>query len=250
MARRPLRTTRKLSKLLPIFLILVKKTIFPKILIHSADTLIIRIFLGGFDVGTPCWRVFCIGLCVVAFCHSALPAETDEINKPTSAQPTSAQPTSAQPTSAQPTSAQPTSAQPTPAQLAPAQKTTADGPSRGHKNDAGPTLPNPVEPKSSKKKMDSDAKAATDNVTESPSDQTDSPPSDQPIIDDETPQFIDDVPLVTENILLAPEPYEPTCKSRGRCTKQCRQCCQCDCSRCGCDYDTYLLVDFSFLQAK
>ena len=37
--------------------------------------------------------------------------------------------------------------------------------------------------------MDSDAKAATDNVTESPSDQTDSPPSDQPIIDDETPQF-------------------------------------------------------------
>ncbi|MGI9446881.1 MAG: hypothetical protein ACR2NI_04395, partial [Pirellulales bacterium] len=169
-------------------------------------------------MGTPCWRVFCIGLCVVAFCHSALPAETDEINKPT------------------------------PAQLAPAQKTTADGPSRGHKNDAGPTLPNPVEPKSSKKKMDSDAKAATDNVTESPSDQTDSPPSDQPIIDDETPQFIDDVPLVTENILLAPEPYEPTCKSRGRCTKQCRQCCQCDCSRCGCDYDTYLLVDFLFFK--
>ena len=137
----------------------MKKTIFPKILIHSADTLIIRIFLGGFDVGTPWWRVFCIGLCVVAFCHSALPAETDEINKPTPAQPT------------------------------PAQETTADGPSRGHKNDAGPTLPNPVEPKSSKKKMDSDAKAATDNVTESPSDQTDSPPSDQPIIDDETPQF-------------------------------------------------------------
>ena len=201
----------------------MKKTIFPKILIHSADTLIIRIFSGGFDVGTPWWRVFCIGLCVVAFCHSALPAETDEKNKPTPAQPT-------------------------PAQLAPAQKTTADGSSRGHKNDTGPTLPNPVEPKSSKKKMDSDAKAATDNVTESPSDRTDSPPSDQPIIDNETPFFEDEIPIVTDNILLAPEPYMPTCKSGGRCTKQCRQCCQCDCSRCGCDYDTYLLVDFLFFK--
>ena len=62
------------------------------------------------------------------------------------------------------------------------------------------------------------------------------------------PSLIDDVPLVTENILLAPEPYMPTCKSGGRCTKQCRQCCQCDCSRCGCDYDTYLLVDFLFFK--
>ena len=48
--------------------------------------------------------------------------------------------------------------------------------------EAGPTLPNPVKSESSKKKTASYAEA---------------------------PQFVDEIPLVTENILLAPEPYTP-----------------------------------------
>ena len=48
--------------------------------------------------------------------------------------------------------------------------------------------------------------------------------------------------------MLAPDPYLPTCKSGGRCKKQCKQCRQCTCSRCSCDHDTYLLVDFLFFK--
>ena len=209
-----LRAERKLPKLLLIFPVLWKKTIFPKILIHSADTHIIRIFsLGGFDVGTSWPRRFCIGFCVVAFCHAAFSAQTDEKNKPT-----------------------------------PAIETAADDSSRVESPEAGPTFPNPVESKTPEKNPILDAEASPDEAQESPSHRTDSQLTDQLTTDDETPQFVDEIPLVTENILLAPEPHVPTCKSGGRCNKQCRQCCRCDCSRCGCDYDTYLLVDFLFFK--
>ena len=214
-----LRNERKLPKLLLIFPVLWKKTIFPKILIHSADTHIIRSFsLGGFDVGTSWPRRFCIGFCIVAFCHAAFSAQTDEKNKPT-----------------------------------PAIETAADDSSRVKSPEAGPTLPNPVESKTPEKNSILDAKASPDEAQESPSDRTDSQLTDQLTIDDETPQFVDEIPLVTKNILLppeplAPEPYMPRCKTGSRGNKQCRQCYQCDCSRCGCDYDAYFLIDFLFFK--
>ena len=68
-------------------------------------------------MGTPWPRRFCIGLCVVAFCHPAFSAQTDEKNKPT-----------------------------------PAQETAADDSSRVESPEAGPTLPNPVKSKAPKKK--------------------------------------------------------------------------------------------------
>jgi hypothetical protein len=149
----------------------------------------------------------------VAFCYPTFSAQPDDKNKPT-----------------------------------PAKETGSDDPSQEESREAGPTLPNPVKSKAPKQTTASYGEASPDDAQESPSDQTDSLPSDQPIIDDETPFFEGEPPLVTDNILLAPEPYMPTCKSGGRCNKQCRQCCQCDCSRCGCDYDTYLLVDFLFFK--
>ena len=129
-----------------------------------------------------------------------------------------------------------------------AKENATDDSSQDESREAGPTLPNPVKSKASKKKTASYAEASPDAAQESPSHRTDSQLTDQLTTDDETPQFVDEIPLVTENILLAPEPHVPTCKSGGRCNKQCRQCCRCDCSRCGCDYDTYLLVDFLFFK--
>ena len=154
----------------------------------------------------------------MAFCHPAFSAQTDEKNKLTSAK-----------------------------------ETAADDSSRVDSPEAGPTLPNPVESKTLEKNPVSDAKASPHEVQKSPSDRTDSQLTDQLTIDDETPQFVDEIPLGTENILLppeplAPEPYVPTCKTGSRCNKQCRQCCQCDCSRCGCDYDPYFLIDFLFFK--
>jgi len=174
-------------------------------------------------VGTPRPKGFWVGLCIVAFCHlafyhPAFSAQNNERDKPTLAK-----------------------------------ENATDDSSQDESREAGPTLPNPVKSKAPKKKTASYAETSPDDAHQSPSDRTDSDPTDQLTSDHETPQFVDDVtvddvPLVTENILLAPEPYEPTCKSRGRCTKQCRQCCQCDCCRCGCNYDTYLLVDFLFFK--
>ena len=129
-----------------------------------------------------------------------------------------------------------------------AKENATDDSSQDESREAGPTLPNPVKSKASKKKTAAYAEASPDAAQESPSHRTDSQLTDQLTTDDETPQFVDEIPLVTENILLAPEPHVPTCKSGGRCNKQCRQCCRCDCSRCGCDYDTYLLVDFLFFK--
>ena len=154
----------------------------------------------------------------MAFCHPAFSAQTDEKNKPTSAE-----------------------------------ETAADDSSRVENPEAGPTLPNPVESKTPEDEPVSNAEASPDEAQKSPSDRTNSQPTDQLTIDDETPQFVDEIPLGTENILLppeplAPEPYVPTCKTGGRCNKQCRQCCQCDCSRCGCDYDAYFLIDFLFFK--
>lgn len=167
-------------------------------------------------MGAPRLKGFWVGLCIVAFCHltfchPAFSAQNDERDKPTLAK----------------------------------ENTTGDS-AQDESRKAGPTLPNPVKSKTSKKKTASDAEASPNDAPEFPSDRTDSQPTDQLIIDDKTTQFVDEIPLVTENILLAPEPYVPTCKSGGRCHKQCRQCCQCNCSPCGCDYDTYLLVDFLF----
>ena len=167
-------------------------------------------------MGTPWPRVFCIGLFVVAFCYPTFSAQPDDKNKPT-----------------------------------PAKETGSDDPSQEESREAGPTLPNPVKSKAPKQKTASYGEASPDDAQESPSHRTDSQPTqptDKLTIDDETPQFGDEIPLVTENILLAPEPYVPTCKTGGRCHKQCRQCCQCNCSPCGCDFDTYLLVDFLFFK--
>jgi len=164
-------------------------------------------------VGTPWPRVFCIGLFVVAFCYPTFSAQNDERNKPTLAK-----------------------------------ENTTDDSAQHESHEAGPTLPNPVKSIASKKKTASYAEASLDEAQELPSHRTDSQRTDKLTIDDETPQFIDEIPLVTENIFLAPEPYVPTCKSGGRCNAQCRQCCQCDCSFCGCDHDTYFLVDFIFFK--
>ena len=174
-------------------------------------------------MGTPRPKGFWVGLCIVAFCHltfchPAFSAQNDERDKPTLAI-----------------------------------ETAAEDSSRVESPGAGPTLPNPVESKTPEKNSILDAKASPDEAQESPSDRTDSQLTDQLTVDDETPQFVDEIPLVTENILLppeplAPEPYVPRCKTGGRCNKQCRQCYQCNCSPCGCDYDTYLLVDFLFFK--
>ena len=106
-------------------------------------------------MGTPWPRRFCIGLCIVAFCHPAFSAQTDEKNKPT-----------------------------------PAIETAADDSSRVGSPEAGLTLPNPVESKTLEKNSVSDAKASPDEAQESPSDRTDSQLTDQLTIDDETPQFL------------------------------------------------------------
>ena len=169
-------------------------------------------------MGAPRPKGFWVGLCIVAFCHltfchPAFSAQNDERDKPTLAK-----------------------------------ENTTDDSAQDESREAGPTLPNPVKSKTPKKKTASYAEASPDEAQELPSDRTDSQPTDQLTIDDKTPQFVDEIPLVTENILLAPEPYVPTCKSGGRCNNQCRQCCQCNCSPCGCDYDTYLLVDFLFFK--
>ena len=167
-------------------------------------------------MGTPRPKGFWVGLCVVAFCHPAFSAQNNERNKPTLAK-----------------------------------ESATDHSLQDESREAGPTLPNPVKSKASKKKTASYAEASRDEAQESPSQQTDSQPTEKLAIDDETPQLVDEIPLVTENILLAPEPYVPTYKTGGQCNKQCRQCCkccQCDCCRCGCDYDTYLLVDFLFFK--
>ena len=164
-------------------------------------------------MGTPWSRVFCVGLWLIAFCHPAFSAQPDEKDKPT-----------------------------------PAKETATDDSSRDESREAGPTLPNPVKSKAPKKETASYAETSPDEAQESPSDRADSQPTDQLTIDDEKPQYVEETPLVTENILLAPEPYSQTCNRGSRCKKQCRQCRQCACSRCGCDYDTYLLVDFLFFK--
>ena len=153
-------------------------------------------------MGTPRPKGFWVGLCVVAFCHlafchPAFSAQNNQRNKPTLAK-----------------------------ENATAHSLQDESP------EAGPTLPNPVKSKTSKKKTASYAEASPDAAQESPSHRTDSQLTDQLITDDETPQFVDEIPLVTENILLAPEPYVPTCKTGGQCNKQCCKCCQCDYPRC------------------
>ena len=80
-------------------------------------------------MGTPWPRRFCIGLCVVAFCHPAFSAQTDEKNKPT-----------------------------------PAIETAADDSSRVESLEAGPTLPDPVESKNPEKNPVSDAEASPDEA--------------------------------------------------------------------------------------
>ena len=165
-------------------MILAKKMIFLKILIHSADTDSIGFFLGEFVVGTPRLKGFWAGLCIVAFCHlafchPAFSAQNIERNKPT-----------------------------------PAKENATDNSSQNESREAGPTLPNPVKSKASKKKTASYAEASPDAAQESPSHQTDSQLTDPLITDDETPQLVDEIPLVTENILLAPEPYTPSCSAK------------------------------------
>ena len=188
-------------------------------------------------MGTPWQKMLCISLCLVAFSPPAFSAPTTPPDEPT-----------------------------------PAKKQAADKTSPAVESEAGPTFPNPVASDGSKSKvlpkaqpLESDEskgpsaqdesaqdESAQDESAQDESAQDESKPTDQPVIEPvtelQTPNFDEHVPLINDDILLAPDPYLPTCKSGGRCKKQCKQCRQCTCSRCSCDHDTYLLVDFLFFK--
>ena len=196
-----------------------------------------RFYRGNLIVGTPWQKMLCISLCLVAFSPPAFSAPTTPPDEPT-----------------------------------PAKKQAADKTSPAVESEAGPTFPNPVASDGSKSKvlpkaqpLESDEskgpsaqdesaqdESAQDESAQDESAQDESKPTDQPVIEPvtelQTPNFDEHVPLINDDILLAPDPYLPTCKSGGRCKKQCKQCRQCTCSRCSCDHDTYLLVDFLFFK--
>jgi hypothetical protein len=184
-------------------------------------------------VGTPWQKMLCISLCLVAFSPPVFSAPTTPPDEPT-----------------------------------PAKKQAADNTSPAVESEAGPTFPNPVASDDSKSKvlskaqpLESDAskgpsaqdesaqdESAQDESDQDESTQDESKPTDQPVTKLQTPNFDKHVPLINDDILLAPEPYSPTCNRGGQCKKQCKQCRQCACSHCGCDHDTYLLVDFLFFK--
>ena len=186
-----------------------------------------RFYRGNLIVGTPWQKMLCISLCMVAFSPPAFSAPTTPPDEPT-----------------------------------PAKKQAADKTSPAVESEAGPTFPNPVASDGSKSKVlpkaqplesdESKGPSAQDESAQDESAQDESKPTDQPVIEPvtelQTPNFDEHVPLINDDILLAPDPYLPTCKSGGRCKKQCKQCRQCTCSRCSCDHDTYLLVDFLFFK--
>ena len=202
-----------------------------------------RFYRGNLIVGTPWQKMLCISLCLVTFSPPAFSAPTTPLDEPT-----------------------------------PAKKQATDNTSPAVESEAGPTLPNPVASDDSKSKVLSKAQtlkndeskrpsaqdesaqdesaqdesaqdeSAQDESAQDESAQDESKSTDQPVTELQTPNFDEHVPLINDDILLAPEPYLPTCKSGGRCKKQCKQCRQCACSRCGCDHDTYLLVDFLFFK--
>ncbi len=186
-----------------------------------------RFYRGNLIVGTPWQKMLCISLCLVAFSPPAFSAPTTPPDEPT-----------------------------------PAKKQAADKTSPAVESEAGPTFPNPVASDGSKSKVlpkaqplesdESKGPSAQDESAQDESAQDESKPTDQPVIEPvtelQTPNFDEHVPLINDDILLAPDPYLPTCKSGGRCKKQCKQCRQCTCSRCSCDHDTYLLVDFLFFK--
>ena len=181
-----------------------------------------RFYRGNLIVGTPWQKMLCISLCLVAFSPPAFSAPTTPLDEPT-----------------------------------PAKKQAADKTSPAVESEAGPTFPNPVASDGSKSKVLPKAQPLESDESKGPSAQDESAqdetkPTDQPVIEPvtelQTPNFDEHVPLINDDILLAPDPYLPTCKSGGRCKKQCKQCRQCTCSRCSCDHDTYLLVDFLFFK--
>ena len=181
-----------------------------------------RFYRGNLIVGTPWQKMLCISLCLVAFSPPAFSAPTTPPDEPT-----------------------------------PAKKQAADKTSPAVESEAGPTFPNPVASDGSKSKVLPKAQPLESDESKGPSAQDESAqdeskPTDQPVIEPvtelQTPNFDEHVPLINDDILLAPDPYLPTCKSGGRCKKQCKQCRQCTCSRCSCDHDTYLLVDFLFFK--
>ena len=181
-----------------------------------------RFYRGNLIVGTPWQKMLCISLCMVAFSPPAFSAPTTPPDEPT-----------------------------------PAKKQAADKTSPAVESEAGPTFPNPVASDGSKSKVLPKAQPLESDESKGPSAQDESAqdeskPTDQPVIEPvtelQTPNFDEHVPLINDDILLAPDPYLPTCKSGGRCKKQCKQCRQCTCSRCSCDHDTYLLVDFLFFK--
>ena len=144
-------------------------------------------------MGTPWQKIFCIGLCLVALGHPVFSAPTASPDEPT-----------------------------------PAKKPTADDISPAVESEAGPTLPNPVASDDSKSKVLLKAQPLEGDESKVPSSQEESAqeeskPTDQPVTELQTPNFNENVPLINDDILLAPEPYLPTCKSGGRCKKQCKQ---------------------------
>ena len=110
-------------------------------------------------MGTPRLKGFWAGLCIVAFCHLAFchpvfSAQNNERNKPTLAK-----------------------------------ENATDHSLQDESREAGPTLPNPVKSKSSKKKTASYAEAPRDAAQKFPSNRTDSQPTDKLTVDNETLQF-------------------------------------------------------------
>ena len=117
-------------------------------------------------MGTPRLKGFWAGLCIVAFCqlafcHPVFSAQNNERNKPTLVK-----------------------------------ENATDHSLQDESREAGPTLPNPVKSKSSKKKTASYAEAPRDAAQEFPSNRTDSQPTDKLTADSEAPQFVDEIPLL------------------------------------------------------
>ena len=164
-------------------------------------------------MGTPWQKIFCISLCLVALGQPAFSGQTASFDEPK-----------------------------------PAKKQAADDASPAVEFDQGPTLPGPVVSDDSKSKVTTDAQPLKSDESELSSTQASSKTADQAAIQFEESQLENNVPLIADDILLAPEAYSPKCNHGGRCKKQCKQCRQCACFRCGCNHDTYLLIDFLFFK--
>mgnify|MGYP001579282806 CR=1 FL=1 len=88
-----------------------------------------------------------------------------------------------------------------------AKKQAADDASPAVESDQGPTLPDPVVSDDSKSKATADAQPLKSDESEPSSTQASSKTTDQAAIQFEESQLENNVPLIADDILLAPEPY-------------------------------------------